>query len=122
MACWLSPSPGVDAPPGLERAEAFYVQMAPYNPQGSLSTAAAAHLAIAIPNFLILEYVRQEPDRDQLLREAWTVKNGHLHGPGRPGLGVELDEGVIAAQTAVWLIVVVSHAIVCPHMGYHQLM
>ena len=79
-------------------AEAYYVQVAPHNPQGPLSTAAAAHLAMAIPNFLILEYVRQEPYRDQLLREAWAVKDGHLHVPDRPGLGVELDEAVVAAN------------------------
>jgi galactonate dehydratase len=79
-------------------AEAYYIQVAPHNPQGPLSTAAAAQLAMAIPNFLILEYVRQEPYRDQLLREAWTVENGHLHVPDRPGLGVELDEEVISAN------------------------
>jgi galactonate dehydratase len=79
-------------------AEAYYVQVAPHNPQGPLSTAAAAHLAMAIPNFLILEYVRQEPYRDQVLREAWTVEDGHLRVPDRPGLGVELDEEAIAAN------------------------
>jgi galactonate dehydratase len=72
------------------------VQVAPHNAQGPLST--AAHLAMAIPNFLSLEYVRQEPYRDQLLREAWMVENGHLHVPDRPGLGGELDEEAIAAN------------------------
>lgn len=79
-------------------AEAYYVQIAPHNPQGPLSTAAAAHLCMAIPNFLILEYVRQEPYRDQILREAWTVEDGHLRVPDRPGLGVDLDEEVITAN------------------------
>ena len=79
-------------------AEAYYVQIAPHNPQGPLSTAAAAHLALAIPNFLILEYVRQEPYRDQAMREAWVVEKGHLTVPDRPGLGVELDEDVILAN------------------------
>jgi galactonate dehydratase len=79
-------------------AEAYYVQMAPHNPQGPLSTAAAAHLGMAIPNFLILEYVRQEPYRDQVMRDAWVVENGQLTVPDRPGLGVELDEEVIAAN------------------------
>ncbi len=79
-------------------AEAYYVQLAPHNPQGPLSTAAAAHLAMAIPNFLILEYVRQEPYRDQAMRESWVVEDGHLLVPDRPGLGVELDEEVILAN------------------------
>jgi galactonate dehydratase len=42
--------------------------------------------------------VRQEPYRDQVLREAWTVEKGHLHVPDRPGLGVELDEEAISAN------------------------
>jgi galactonate dehydratase len=79
-------------------AEAYYVQVAPHNPQGPVSTAAAAHLALAIPNFLILEYVRSEPYREQLLREPWPVSDGHLVVPERPGLGVELDEQVLAAN------------------------
>ena len=79
-------------------AEAYYVQVAPHNPQGPLSTAAAAHLGMAIPNFLILEYVRQEPYRDQVMQEAWAVEDGQLVVPDRPGLGVELDEDYILAN------------------------
>jgi galactonate dehydratase len=79
-------------------AEAFHVRVAPHNPQGPVSTAAAAHLAMAIPNFTILEFVRQEPYRDRVLREAWTVHDGHLEVPELPGLGVELDEEAIAAS------------------------
>jgi galactonate dehydratase len=79
-------------------AEAYYVQVAPHNPQGPLSTAAAAHLAMAIPNFLILEYVRQEPYRDQAMQEAWVIEEGHLLVPDRPGLGVELDEDALLAS------------------------
>lgn len=79
-------------------AEAYYVKVAPHNPQGPVATAAAAHLAMAIPNFHILEYVRQEPYRDQALREAWVVEKGCLTVPDRPGLGVELHEDVLLAS------------------------
>lgn len=79
-------------------AEAYYVKVAPHNPQGPVATAAAAHLAMAIPNFHILEYVRQEPYRDQALRDAWGVKDGHLFVPDRPGLGVELNEEALLAS------------------------
>jgi galactonate dehydratase len=79
-------------------AEAYYVQVAPHSPQGPVSTAAAAHLALAIPNFLILEFVRSAPYRDRALREPWTVHEGHLAVPDRPGLGVELDEEALAAS------------------------
>ena len=79
-------------------AEAYYVQVAPHNPQGPLSTAAAAHLGLATPNFLILEYVRQEPYRDEAMRENWVVKNGCLEVPDRPGLGVDLNEEALLAS------------------------
>ena len=73
-------------------AEAYYVQVAPHNPQGPISTAAAAHLGLAIPNFLVLEYVRQDPYRDQAMCESWIVNEGCLFVPDEPGLGVELNE------------------------------
>jgi galactonate dehydratase len=79
-------------------AEAYYVQVAPHSPQGPVSTAAAAHLALAIPNFLILEFVRSAPYRDRVLREAWAVTDGRLVVPDRPGLGVDLDEDALAAS------------------------
>ena len=65
-------------------AEAYYVQVAPHSPQGPVSTAAAAHLALAIPNFLILEFVRSAPYRDRVLREPWIVRDGHLGSAGSP--------------------------------------
>ncbi|MBX6771728.1 MAG: galactonate dehydratase [Chloroflexi bacterium] len=79
-------------------AEAYYIQVAPHSPQGPVSTAAAAHLAMAIPNFQILEYVHSQPWRDRVLKEPWPVKAGHLVVPERPGLGVELDVDAIAAS------------------------
>lgn len=50
-------------------ADTYQVVLAPHSPQGPVSTAAAAHLALAIPNFLILEYVPAQPYRDQVMRE-----------------------------------------------------
>lgn len=79
-------------------AEAYYVQVAPHSPQGPVSTAASAHLALAIPNFHILEYVRSAPWRERVLQQPWPVSRGQLSVPERPGLGVELDEGVIASS------------------------
>jgi galactonate dehydratase len=79
-------------------AEAYYVQVAPHSPQGPVSTAAAAHLALAIPNFLLLEFVRSAPYRDQVQREPWVVRDGYLDVPDRPGLGVDLDEEALAVS------------------------
>ncbi|NJN82203.1 MAG: galactonate dehydratase, partial [Caldilineaceae bacterium] len=80
--------------------EAYYVQVAPHNPQGPLSTAAAAHLGMAIPNFLLLEYVRQDLYRDEVMAPAWVVKDGHLTVPDLPGLGVDPDEEALLARPA----------------------
>jgi galactonate dehydratase len=79
-------------------AEAYYVQVAPHSPQDPVSTAAAAHLALAISNFAILEFVRSQPFRDRAMREAWEVRAGHLEVPDRSGLGVDLDEEALAAS------------------------
>jgi galactonate dehydratase len=79
-------------------AEAYYVQVAPHTPQGPVSTAASAHLALSIPNFQILEFVRSAPFRDRVLRDPWQVHAGHLEVPDMPGLGVDLDEDALAAS------------------------
>ncbi len=80
-------------------AEAYYVNVAPHNPQGPVATAAAAHLSMAIPNFHILEFVRSEPYRDQALTEPWVVEEGNLLVPDLPGLGVDLNVETLQAST-----------------------
>jgi L-alanine-DL-glutamate epimerase-like enolase superfamily enzyme len=57
-----------------------------------------AHLALAIPTFLIPEFVRSASYRDRALREPWTVRDGHLEVPDWPGQGVKLDEEALAAS------------------------
>ena len=83
-------------------AEAYYVQVAPHNPQGPISTAAAAHLGMAIPNFSILELVqgRAIARQDGFLKEPWEVRDGYLQVPDRPGLGVDIDEEAFARHPA----------------------
>ena len=71
-------------------ADMYYVPVAPHNPGGPICTAAAMHLAAAIPNFYILE--QMEPQR--ALRDAVsTVPIRFDHGafllPEGPGLGIE---------------------------------
>ena len=53
---------------------------------------------MSVPNYLMLEYVPSQPYRDQVVKEPWQIKDGYLHVPERPGLGVDLDEDVIAAN------------------------
>lgn len=72
-------------------ADTYRCALAPHNPAGPVSTAAAAHVAMAAPNFTILEFCPDEPRRADVQREPWPYDGDRLAVPGRPGLGVELD-------------------------------
>ena len=74
-------------------AEAHYLNVAPHNPLGPVSTAIAVQLAASTPNFLILEYrVDIEGPRRKLVKEPLTFDQGWLRIPETPGLGIELNE------------------------------
>jgi galactonate dehydratase len=79
-------------------AEAYYILVAPHNVGGPVSTAAALHVAAVTPNFKIQEHFND-------FGEAYVksaapgnpeVVEGHFALPQKPGLGVTLDESVIA--------------------------
>lgn len=62
-----------------------------------ISIAASLHLLAALPNATLLEYcVEQSPLRQTLTRETFPVVDGYVAVPQEPGLGVTLDEDVIA--------------------------
>jgi galactonate dehydratase len=77
-------------------AEAYYVPIAPHNPQGPCSLAASCQIAAAIPNFLIQE--RGTSTHENLLKVPFKVENGYLPLPQEPGLGIEIDEDKLMAQ------------------------
>lgn len=81
-------------------AETYSIQVAPHNPYGPVSTAACLNLCAAIPNFLILEYVwTNEPWRSRVqLGEPQRAQEGYLALPTAPGLGIDLDEELIASR------------------------
>jgi galactonate dehydratase len=79
-------------------AEAYYVLVAPHNVGGPVSTAAALHLAAVTPNFKIQEHFN---DFGEVHVKAAApgnpeVVDGYFSLPDGPGLGVTLDEDVIA--------------------------
>jgi galactonate dehydratase len=74
-------------------AEAYYASIAPHNPLGPISLAAGVQLAASIPNFLIQEQVSLG---EGYVKKPFTVTNGYLNLPTEPGLGVELDENLMA--------------------------
>lgn len=74
-------------------AEAYYVAIAPHNPMGLISLACGIQLAASIPNFLCQE---QASLGDGYLKKPFTVKDGYVDLPTAPGLGIELDEELLA--------------------------
>ncbi|MGO9805021.1 MAG: mandelate racemase/muconate lactonizing enzyme family protein [Steroidobacteraceae bacterium] len=78
-------------------AEVHHVQIAPHLYCGPVVGAANIQLSTCSPNFLILEGIeRWQGFHAQLLKKPIRWEAGYVIPPTEPGLGVELDEGVIA--------------------------
>lgn len=66
-----------------------------HNWQDGLITLTNAHLLAAVPNRFLLETnMTANPLKEGLFKEKLAVKNGYLDLPDKPGLGVELKEGL----------------------------
>jgi galactonate dehydratase len=76
-------------------AEAFYAAIAPHNPLGPISLAAGLQLAAAIPNFLCQE---QASLGVGYIKKPFVVREGYIDVPTAPGLGIELDENLLASK------------------------
>jgi L-alanine-DL-glutamate epimerase-like enolase superfamily enzyme len=72
--------------------ETHYINLAPHNPNGPVSTAACLHLCLACPNVAVLELPKPTgmmlPD---VFPAVPAFENGYLLPPTQPGLGVEFD-------------------------------
>ncbi len=80
-------------------AETALVSVAPHNPNGPIGAMVSVHLALAVPNFLILEQVRSDvPWRAEIVDAPLAIDGGWVAPPTRPGIGVELVEAVAAAH------------------------
>ena len=80
-------------------AETHYAQIAPHLYCGPVVAAANIQLAACIPNFLILESIRKmDGFHAALLQTPLTWEDGHIIVPDTPGLGVTLNDDVIAAH------------------------
>jgi galactonate dehydratase len=66
-----------------------------HNWQDGLITIANAHLLAALPNRFLLETnMTANPLKEGLFKEKLVVKDGYLDVPDKPGLGVDLIEGL----------------------------
>ncbi len=80
-------------------AEAHYVQIAPHLYCGPVEAAANIQLATCSPNFLIQESIeRFDGFHAKILKTPITWQDGFIIPPTAPGLGIELDEQVAAAN------------------------
>lgn len=85
-------------------AEAHYIDLMPHNPLGPICTAASAHLGAAVPNFAWQE-VRVSPTEagkfgDPDIFPSQLIQDGpNIIVPDTPGLGIEVNEEYIAAQS-----------------------
>jgi hypothetical protein len=67
----------------------------PHNWQDGLVAVANAHLLAAVPNRLMLESnMTPNPLKEGLFKEWFGAKNGYFEVPQKPGLGVELKDGL----------------------------
>lgn len=73
-------------------AETYYLPISPHNAAGPVSSAAAVHLGLTVPNFMLLETMDDErATRDRLCVDPIVCENGVISRPDAPGLGVELN-------------------------------
>lgn len=80
-------------------AEAVSVGVAPHNPLGPIAGVAALHFAVSTPNHVIQEeMVGAVPWYFDVVQGPIRMLDGFWQVPEAPGLGVEVDERVIAAH------------------------
>ena len=80
-------------------AEAWHIQVAPHCYCGPIVGAANIQVAATLPNFLILESLKQwDGFHATLLKKKIEWQDGHVIVSREPGLGVELDEAVCDAH------------------------
>ena len=78
-------------------AEVFNAQMAPHLYAGPIEWAANIHLAVSIPNLLIIETIETKFHHD-LISGIIQVENGFVQAPQAPGLGIEVNEALARAH------------------------
>ena len=80
-------------------AEVYHTQVAPHCYCGPIVAAANIQLAATLPNFLILESIKEwDGFHAELLTHPLEFSDGYTLVPDAPGLGVELNEDVARAH------------------------
>lgn len=84
-------------------ADAHFLPVAPHNASAPITTMASLHAGFTIPNLKIQECFDDfcEPHVLQAISGRPVVKDGWFELPMAPGLGVDIDEDVIAEHPMV---------------------
>ena len=78
-------------------AEAYHSAVVTHNFLGPVLTAASVHLDTCIPNFVVEEYSKaDELLENAVFKTALRREGGYIPVPDAPGLGVELDDALLA--------------------------
>lgn len=80
-----------------------HLHAAPHTSHSILSNAASAHLLSALPNGLIYEadMASVNPFHADLATVPFGAENGFIEARDEPGLGIDIDEGVLEAYPAI---------------------
>ncbi len=76
-------------------ADAHGVGVGPHNAYGPILFAAALHLDVCTPNFVIQEHQETVSMGQGVFRDPLKQVDGHVAPPQGPGLGFEVDEAAI---------------------------
>lgn len=78
-------------------AESYHSAVVTHNYLGPILTAASVHLDTCIPNFIVQEYSKaDESPAKAVYKTVLKREGGYIAVPEVPGLGVELDDDLIA--------------------------
>tara|TARA_A100001037_G_scaffold40334_1_gene31406 strand:- start:598 stop:1758 length:1161 start_codon:yes stop_codon:yes gene_type:complete len=81
-------------------AEAYYVPIAPHDASGPINVLAGAQVMMTVPNFYKLETARHRLSAyDQFIQTPLDVRDGNLHMPDAPGLGIEMNMDFLRANS-----------------------
>jgi galactonate dehydratase len=81
-------------------AEAYYVPISPHDASGPINILAGAQVMMSVPNFYKLETARHRLGAyDQFIQTPLDVREGRLHMPDGPGLGIEMNMDFLRANS-----------------------
>ncbi len=78
--------------------ETHYIEQAPHNPLGPVSTAACLHFDLSTPLFAVQELTWRPEIIADIVQTDMRLEGGNLYSGGAPGLGVELNEEAALAN------------------------